>query len=155
MKQAFVGRSVPRLEDLPLVRGQGCFAARVSFPGQLHMRIVRSAHAHGRIVSIDKAVALAAPGCVAVWTFADVAELPPIEFRPTKVKGLEPYRQHVLANDRVRYVGEPMAAVFAEDAYLAEDAADLATVEVEPLPAVLSAEDGIEPTVVRKGYGDV
>src|SRR5438105_2229780 len=156
MKQAFVGRSVPRLEDLPLVKGQGRFAAKVSFPGQLHMRIVRSAHAHGRIVSIDKAGALAAPGCVAVWTFADVAELPPIEFRPTKVKGLEPYRQHVLANDRVRYVGEPIAAVFASDAYVAEDAADLVGVEVEPLPPELDAATAsTEPTVIRKEYGDV
>jgi CO/xanthine dehydrogenase Mo-binding subunit len=155
MRQTFVGKSVPRLEDLPLVTGRGRFAAKVSFPHQLHMRIVRSAHAHGKVVSIDKAQALAAPGCVAVWTFADVAEVPPIEFRPTRVKGLEPYRQHVLANDLVRYVGEPVAAVFATDAYLAEDAADLVTVEVEPLPAVLSAEDGIEPTVIRKEYGDV
>jgi CO/xanthine dehydrogenase Mo-binding subunit len=155
MKRVFVGRSVPRLEDLPLVTGQGRFAVKVSFPQQLHMRIVRSAHAHGKIISIDKAKALGAPGCVAVWTFSDVAEIPPIEFRPTRVKGLEPYRQHVLANDVVRYVGEPVAAVFSTDPYLAEDAADLVTVEVEPLPAVLSAEDGIEPTVIRKEYGDV
>jgi aerobic carbon-monoxide dehydrogenase large subunit len=96
MKAPFVGRSVPRLEDLPLITGQGRFAAKVSFPGQLHMRIVRSAHAHGKIVSIDKERALAAPGCIAVWTRADVSEVPPIDFRPTRVKGLEPYRQLAL-----------------------------------------------------------
>jgi carbon-monoxide dehydrogenase large subunit len=156
MRQPFVGRSVPRLEDLPLVTGRGRFAAKVSFPGQLHMRIVRSAHAHGKIVSIDKAKALAAPGCVAVWTFADVAEVPPIEFRPTRVKGLEPYRQHVLAHETVRYVGEPVAAVFAEDPYLAEDAADLVAVDVEPLQPELDARTAsTEPTVIRKEYGDV
>ncbi|NBR30466.1 MAG: hypothetical protein EBT83_18985, partial [Betaproteobacteria bacterium] len=67
------------------------------------MRVVRSNYAHGRIVAIDTAAARAAPGCVAVWTGADVAHVPPIEFRPTKVKGLEPYRQTILAQEFVRY----------------------------------------------------
>ena len=58
------------------------------------MRVVRSNYAHGRIVAIDATAARAAPGCVAVWTGVDVAHIPPIEFRPTKVQGLEPYRQH-------------------------------------------------------------
>jgi aerobic carbon-monoxide dehydrogenase large subunit len=155
MKPAYIGRSVPRLEDLPLVRGEGRFAVKVSFSGELHMRIVRSAHPHARIVSINAAKALAAPGCVAVWTCADVADIGPIEFRPTRVKGLEPYRQHVLARDVVRYVGEPVAAVFAEDAYRAEDAADLVEVDVQPLPPVLGAEEGIEATAIHKEYGDV
>src|SRR5215813_4131926 len=111
-KQKFVGRSVLRLEDLPLVTGAGRYAASVSFPHQLHMRIVRSSYAHGRIIAIDTGKAVGAPGCVAVWTAADVAGIPPIEFRPTHIKGLEPYRQRVLASERVRYVGEPVAAVF-------------------------------------------
>ena len=106
MKQAFIGRSVQRLEDLPLLMGEGRFARTTSFPGELHMRIVRSPFAHGRLLAIDAAKARAAPGCVAVWTFADVAEVPPIEFRLTRVKGLEPYRQRVLAHEAVRYVGE-------------------------------------------------
>ena len=155
MNAPFIGRSVPRLEDLPLLRSEGRFARTISFPGELHMRIVRSQYAHGHLVSISTASALAAPGCIAVWTFADVAGVPPIEFRPTRVKGLEPYRQHVLARDVVRYVGEPVAAVFADDAYRAEDAAELVDAVVEPLPPVLSAEEGIEPTLIRKEYGDV
>jgi aerobic carbon-monoxide dehydrogenase large subunit len=155
MKRGFIGRSVPRLEDLPLVTGKGRFAVKISFPGELHMRIVRSHHAHGRLRSIDSAKALATPGCLAVWTFADVAEIPPIDFRPTRVRGLEPYRQHLLARDVVRYVGEPVAAVFAEDAYRAEDAAELVEVEIEPLAPVLAAEEGIEPAVIHKEYGDV
>src|SRR5260370_41465480 len=69
----FVGRSVLRLEDRPLVMGQGRFAADVSFAHQLHMRVVRSTHAHGRIVAIDVAKARAAPGVIALWTAADVA----------------------------------------------------------------------------------
>jgi aerobic carbon-monoxide dehydrogenase large subunit len=161
---AFVGRSVPRLEDPPLVTGRGLFAADVSFPHQLHMRVVRSAHAHARITSIDASVAKAAPGVVAVWTAADVAEIPPIGFRLTRIEGLDPYRQPILAKDQVRYVGEPIAVVFATDPYLAEDAADLVSVEVEELPVLLAADapPGVfdqnystEVTLVRKGFGDV
>jgi len=128
---SFVGRSVPRLEDRPLVTGRGRFAADVAFPHMLHMRVVRSNRAHGRIVSIDTGAAQAAPGVVAVWTFADVADIPPIDFRLTRIEGLAPYRQTILARAQVRYVGEPVAAVFATDPYLAEDAADLVTVEIE------------------------
>src|SRR5262245_40546074 len=156
MKPHFICRSVPRLEDLALLTGQGRFARVLSFPGELHMRIVRSPYAHGRLLAVDATKARATPGCVAVWTFADVAEVPPIEFRPTRVKGLEPYRQHVLAVDLVRYVGEPVAAVFAEDAYRAEDAAELVELHIEPLAPVLDAEaSDIEPTLIHKEYGDV
>ena len=160
----FIGRSVPRLEDRPLVTGQGRFAADVSFVRQLHMRVVRSAHAHGRLGTIDTAAARAIPGVAAIWTAAEVADIPPIDFRLTRIEGLEPYRQPILAKDRVRYVGEPVAVVFAEDAYTAEDAADLVTMTVEPLPEILAAEappgefDAGHPTeaaVVSKGYGDV
>jgi carbon-monoxide dehydrogenase large subunit/6-hydroxypseudooxynicotine dehydrogenase subunit gamma len=150
-----VGRSVPRLEDLPMLTGSARYAADVSFPRELHMRVVRSAHAHARIVAVDTGAARAVPGCVAVWTSKDIADIPPIEFRTTRVHGLEPYRQPVLARERVRYVGEPVAVVFAENPYLAEDAADLVTLEVEELPVVLSADLGTEAAVIRKGYGDV
>ena len=118
-KQKFVGRSVPRLEDRPLLLGQGRFAADISFPGQWCMRVVRSSVAHGTIKSIDVTAARKLPGVRAVWTAADVAHIPPIPFRLTGLKRLEPYRQPVLARDIVRYVGEPVAAVFAENAYLA------------------------------------
>jgi len=159
-----VGRSVRRLEDPPLVRGCGQFAADVAFPHMLHMRVVRSAHAHGRIVSIDGSAAVALPGVAAVWTSADVAEIPPIDFRLTRIEGLTPYRQPILARARLRYVGEPVAAVFATDPYVAEDATDLVAIEVEDLPVVLDAsaapgefEPGCstEPAIVEKSYGDV
>src|ERR1700691_2504201 len=161
---SFVGRSVPRLEDGPLVTGNGRFAGDVSFAHQLHMRVARSAHAHGRIISIDTRAARAADGVLAVWTAADVAAIPPIDFRLTRIEGLEPYRQPILAKDRVRYVGEPIAVVFAADPYVAEDAADLVSVEVEELPALTATDlapgafdDGHSTDVaaVRKGYGDV
>ena len=131
---AVIGRSVPRLEDGPLVTGCGRFAADVAFAHMLHMRLARSTHAHGRIVSIDAQPARGLPGVEAVWTFADVVDIPPIDFRLTRIEGLAPYRQPILARDHVRYVGEPVGAVFATDPYLAEDAADLVVVEVEELP---------------------
>lgn len=159
-----IGHRMARLEDGPLVRGEGRFAADVDFPRQLTMRVVRSPVAHGRLGAIDTAAALALPGVHAVWTAADVAELPPIPFRPTKVRGLEPYCQPVLANGRVRYAGEPVAVVFADNAYLAEDAAELVLADIEELPPVLDATaapseflpgHSTEPTVIRKEYGDV
>ena len=160
----YIGRSVPRLEDPPLVAGRGRFAADISFPHQLHMRVVRSPKAHGRIVAIDAAAARAAPGVVAVWTAADIADVPPIDFREGRIERLEPYRQPVLAAGRVRYVGEPVAAVFATDPYVAEDAADLVAVDIEDLPVLLDAAaapgefspgHGTEAAIVRQGYGDI
>jgi CO/xanthine dehydrogenase Mo-binding subunit len=160
----YIGRSVPRLEDPPLVRGRGRFAGDISFPHQLHMRIARSPVAHGRVVAVDDAAARATPGVVAVWTAADIADIPPIDFREGRVVPLEPYRQPVLAIERVRYVGEPVAAVFAIDPYIAEDAADLVAIDIEELPALLDANaapaefslgHGTEAAVVRQGYGDI
>ncbi len=104
------------------------------------------------------------PGVVAVWTAADIADIGPIDFREGPIEKLAPYRQPVLATDKVRYVGEPVAAVFAEDAYVAEDAADLVDVEIEDLPPLLSAEAApgefspgrnTEADILRQGYGDV
>ena len=134
MKTTFVGQSVTRLEDYPLVTGGGHFVADIDFPHQIHMRVVRSAHAHGRIAAIDTDAALALAGVTAIWTAADIADVPPIPFRATKVRGLEAYRQPVLASDTVRYVGEPVAVVFAQDAYIAEDAAELVQLDIEALP---------------------
>jgi len=163
-KAKFLGVSVTRLEDPPLVTGKGCFAADVSFPHQLHMRIVRSGLAHARIKSIDVSEARAVPGVFAVWTAADIPDIPPINLREGPNETLAPYLQWLLAKNRVRYVGDPVAAVFAEDSYLAEDAADLVALDMEELSPLLSANENpgefepgrtTEPSVMRKGYGDV
>ena len=137
----WIGQSVDRLEDPPLVTGRGRFAGDINFARQLHMRIVRSNHAHANIVSIDTEAARELPGVVAVWTAADITDVPPIDFREGPIEKLAPYRQPVLAVDTLRYVGEPVAVVFAEDPYVAEDAADLVTMEVEELPPLLDARD--------------
>ncbi|MBV9971228.1 MAG: xanthine dehydrogenase family protein [Xanthobacteraceae bacterium] len=160
----FVGRSVKRLEDRPLVTGRGRFAADIEFPHQLHMRVVRSPVANGRLVGIDASTARAMPGVAAVWTFADIRGMPPIDFRLSRIESLAAYRQTVLASKRVRYVGDPVAAVFAADAYVAEDAADVVAVDIEEEPALLDADGtvgafderhGTEAAVIEKGYGDL
>ena len=160
----FIGRSVPRLEDRPLLTGQGRFAADIAFPGQWTMRVVRSPVAHGTVKSINASAALALPGVHAVWTHKDVAHIPRIPFRLTRIEGLTPYQQPVLADGTVRYVGEPVAVVFADDPYCAEDAADVIELAIEPRSSVMLAteqpgfyEHGLttEPGVVRKSYGDV
>jgi len=163
--RSVLGHPVTRIEDLPLVTGRGRYAGDINFAHQLHMRVVRSTHAHGRIVSIDTAAARALPGVVAAWTNADIADLSPIDFRADKSsEALKPFRQPALARGRVRYIGDPVAAVFAEDPYLAEDAAELVRVEIEELPVVMSASDppgefepgrSGEAALLRHSYGDI
>jgi len=163
-----IGRPLKRIEDRPLLLGQGRFAADYRFDNQVVMRVVRSPIAFGRIVSIDAEEARQTPGVVAIWTAADIADIPPIDFRMTRIKGLEPYRQPVLARDYVRYVGEPVAVVFAEDVYQAEDAADLVFCDIEdevvhldatapPVPFMPDTLPGVlsEPAVISKSYGEI
>ena len=159
-----VGRAVPRLEDDVLLLGRGRFAADISFPEQLHLRAVRSQVARGKIVGVDATAARAMPGVVAVWTFADIAEFGPIDFRDAAAEQLKPYRQFALAREYVRYVGDPVAVVIAENEYVAEDAAARVVVEVEDLPPLMSACDepgefapglSTEPIVIKTGYGGI
>ncbi len=159
-----IGRSVPRLEDEVLLRGQGRFADDIGFPGQLHMRVVRSGVAHGRIEAVDATAARAFAGVVAVWTAEDISDLGPIDFRDPAAEVLKPYRQHALARERVRYAGDPVAAVFAEDPYIAEDAAALVSVDIAELPPLLDASADVgefapglstEPVTLTNAYGDL
>ena len=159
-----LGKPLARLEDPPLVTGRGRFAGDIDFPGQFHMRMVRSPHAHAGIGEIDGAAALALEGVHAVWSAADIADVPPIDFRSDRqVEALKPFRQHVLALGRARYVGEPVAAVFAETPYVAEDAAELVEVDYDPLPATVAADGepgefapglGTEAVLLTHTYGD-
>ena len=159
-----LGDSVERLEDPPLVTGKGRFVGDINFPDQLHMRIVRSAHAHGTIKSIDTSAAEAFPGVIAVWTNADIDDVPPIDFREGSDPTLALFRQYPLARELVRYVGDPVAAVFAEDPYTAEDAAELVILNIDPLPVLINADETpqdfmgkatTEAAVVEQGYGDI
>src|SRR5260221_5077520 len=162
--EKIIGRWVRRLEDEPLLLGQGRFTDDIGFPNQLHTRVVRSEHGHGRVAAIEIAAACSLAGVVAVWTGADIKDLPPIDFRDPAAEALKPYRQPALAQDMVRYVGEPVVAIFATDPYVAEDAAALVTMEVEELPPLMSASDApaefaaglsTEPVILRNSYGDL
>ncbi len=151
-----IGTRVARKEDPRLLRGRGRFGADMSRPGQLCARIVRSPIAHGRIRAVHTAQAAAAPGVVAVVTAADLPGRPEIPVR-LGVQGIDlsGYLQPVLATGTVRYVGEPLAVVLAGDPYLAEDAAELVDVDLDPAPAVLDAADGTVAADFTLGYGDV
>ena len=163
-----IGAPAPRLEDRRLLRAAGRFVDDVDVAGQLAMRVVRSEVAHARVRAIDADAARRAPGVVAVLTGEDLAGLEPIPLRLDFGIDLDPYLQHVLARNRVRYVGEPLAVVVAEDAYLAHDAADLVAVDLEELPVVLdpvaAVQDGApslwdgrgnQAALLTKRFGDV
>ncbi|MBV9582523.1 MAG: xanthine dehydrogenase family protein molybdopterin-binding subunit [Chloroflexi bacterium] len=158
----FVGRPLPRFEDLRLVRGAGHYTDDFSYPDQAYAAFVRSPHAHARIVRIDPTPAQDAPGVIAVLTGADYladghtgiahAALPTDAVNPRQPAfhypaGTPPFDepQLPLAVDRVRHVGEPVAVVIAETAALARDAADLVAVDYEGEPAVAGIDAALQP----------
>src|SRR5262245_41520930 len=149
MGQFGIGQPVTRFEDRRLLQGEGRFLDDVRLPGQTQAVIVRSPHAHARIVSIDTAAAAKAPGVVAVFTGADVArdglgtmQMTLKRKRPDGSPMFAPPHRG-LDQDRVRYVGDPIALVIAETRAQAEDAAELLEIEYEPLPAVTSTADTV------------
>jgi carbon-monoxide dehydrogenase large subunit len=136
-----IGSPVERLEDLRFLRGRGEFVDDVPSPGALHAVILRSAVAHGRIRAIDTTAALKRPGVRAVITAQDIAgkasgDIPVITMRQELLPEFKPYQQPVIASDKVRYVGEPIAVVVADSAALAEDALEHIVVDIEALPPV-------------------
>lgn len=142
----YVGQSLKRREDERLLQGRGFFVADVHRPGALHLAVVRSPHPHAWIRAIDVASARVRPGVVDVVTFADVPELArAIPMRMSDRGRMNRYLQHPLAHDKVRYVGEPVVAIVAEDRYLAEDALDHVKVQYEPLPALVDTRAAGEP----------
>ncbi|MFF1837156.1 xanthine dehydrogenase family protein molybdopterin-binding subunit [Streptomyces sp. NPDC058231] len=146
----WIGRSVPRVEDDRLLRGNGRYVDDIDLPGSVEAAFLRSPHAHARIESVDVSAALAAPGVVAVWTGEDVADLPAMlnkeELRtpPGLAELLDPVVRMtpmpLLACDKVLYVGQPVAVVFAENRYLAEDALELIGVRYAPLSVLVDPE---------------
>ncbi|CAN5307529.1 molybdopterin-dependent oxidoreductase [soil metagenome] len=147
-----VGRALERFEDAALLAGRGSFADDLAIKAAtLHAAIVRSPHAHARVLSVDTAAALKLPGVRAVLTGDDVKR-----WSQPFIVGVKQTMQHwALAVDRVRYVGEPVAVVIAEDRYLAEDALDAVSVEYEPLAVVTRIQDALDPSsiVLHEGVG--
>ncbi len=151
-----MGRDVPRLEDQPLIRGNGRFVDDIMLPNMLHAAFVRSAHAHAVLRSIEADGARALPGVAAVLTLADLAP----HLIETRLKVAMPspsYRQQldrpVLASREVVHVGEPIAIVLADNRYLAEDAAAIVDVDYDPLPVVADCMAALEPGVPTAHQG--
>ena len=143
----YVGRPVPRVEDRRLLTGAGTYADDFNRQGQLYASIVRSYVAHGRILSIDTSAASARDGVVAVFTGDGLPDLRiPVRLFPTE--NAERALQPPLARGRVRYVGDPVAVVVAEDPYVAEDAAADVIVDIDPLQPLL------DPLAAYAGEGE-
>src|SRR5215217_8693048 len=134
---SLIGSPIERLEDFRFLRGGGQFVDDIACAGLLHAAILRSSVAHGRIRSIDTAAALALPGVHAVITAADMGgSVPIIPMRLQPLPEFRPFEQPVIADRKVRYVGEPIAVVVADGAALAEAALALIQLDIEELPAV-------------------
>jgi carbon-monoxide dehydrogenase large subunit len=164
-----IGTSPLRKEDRRLLAGTGRFIDDLARPGLLHLGIVRSREAHARVIRVVPDAALAAPGVVAVWTGADLPEVAPAIAAAYggSYKG-RPFAQPILARDVVRYAGEAVAVVIADDPARLADALELVTVDYEPLPALVTPQAAMASTArvhdgwadnvalaTRGGYGDV
>jgi carbon-monoxide dehydrogenase large subunit len=151
MGEFAIGQGVPRFEDPRLVRGGGTYIDDVVYPGMAHAVVLRSQHAHARIRRIDTAAAKASPGVLTIitgaeWKASGWGDLPsnPGLKRPGGAPMYLP-RYTVIAEDRVRWVGDPVAFVVAETLAQAQDAAELIEIDYEPLPAVTSTSDAMQP----------
>ncbi len=140
-----VGQSVPRREDQMLLRGQGCYTDDMSLPGEAYAVMVRSRHAHGLIRAIDVGAARKMPGVLGVYTAADLNAYGPLKcvvsFKNRDGSPMKKPWRGALAVGKVRYVGDPIAFVVAETVLAAKDAAEAIVIDVDPLPAVTSAEE--------------
>jgi len=155
MGEFAIGQGVPRFEDPRLVRGAGHYTDDVHIPGMAYGVVLRSPHAHAKINAMDTATAKAAPGVFLVltgadWKAAGLGELP--SHGGLKRPGGSPMhkpRYTVLAEDRVRWIGDPVAFIVAETLAQAQDAAELVQVDYEELPVVTSTADAAKPGSAR------
>jgi aerobic carbon-monoxide dehydrogenase large subunit len=133
----YIGSPVERIEDLRFLRGRGEFVGDLQREGMLHAAILRSPIAHGRIRGVSATAARAIPGVRAVITAAEIGVVPRIPLRLLPLPGTERFLQPVIAADRVRYVGEPIAVVLADGAALAEDGVGAIGLDIEELTPVV------------------
>src|SRR5690606_15667705 len=141
-----VGRSVRRREDAYLLRGKGQFLDDIPTPQDtVHIGFVPSPYAHARILSVDTSQAAMLEGVVAVYTGEDIARLVMPLDSETRIDGYVNSVRHAVAVDRVRYVGESVAVIVAEDPYIVQDAIALVEVEYEMLDAVADMEQALQP----------
>lgn len=149
VKPVHVGERIKRREDPRLIRGLASYTDDLKLHGMLHAAFVRSDHAAGRIVKIDAAQALARPGVVAVYTFADLRGQVGRSPIAIQIPDMQDAEHPLLADGVVRYVGQPVAVVVATDRYVARDGALDVEVEIEPAEAVVDLERAAEPDAPR------
>jgi carbon-monoxide dehydrogenase large subunit len=153
---SILGTRVVRIEDPRLLTAGGTYVDDLRVPelmGAARVTFVRSQHGHALINGVDASAALAAPGVIAVLTYTDINDIPPpppppeggpppgSEAAPLPMGGV--WQEPLLAVDRVRFVGEPVAMVLTDDSYQGEDAAELVSVDYEPLPAIVDPADAL------------
>src|SRR6266487_5525880 len=134
-----IGESIKSVEDARFIRGKGNYLDDIELPGMLHMAILRSPHAHARINSVDTAAASSMPGVIAVVT-GDLMAQHKLAWMPT----LSYDTQAVLVTDKVRFQGQEVAAVIAEDLYVAKDALELIEVDYDILEPVVTPQRAME-----------
>ncbi|HEX5769225.1 MAG TPA: xanthine dehydrogenase family protein molybdopterin-binding subunit, partial [Burkholderiales bacterium] len=153
-----IGERVQRIEDPLLLRGEGRYTDDLNEPGQAYAYIVRSPHAHGVIRNISLENARAMPGVVAVYTAADLAAYGPhkcaLDFKQRDGTPMKKPIRKSLAQDKVRFVGDPVACVVAETYVQAKDAAEAVELDIEPLPAVTLPSEAAKPGAPQL-YDDV
>jgi carbon-monoxide dehydrogenase large subunit len=145
LRPKLIGARIKRTEDPRLLTGLGSFVDDRQVPGALHVAFRRSDHAHARIRAIDVAPAQAMPGVAAVFTAADFAETVKPLRAISRMRGYYATPIRALAQEKVRYVGEPVAGIVAESRYLAEDAAERVAIDFEPLPHAADPADAACP----------
>lgn len=138
---SYIGRSLPRKEDVRFLKGAGRFVADAHFPDALEAVIFRSPIAHGRIKRLDLSAARSMKGVTAVFSADDIGPRDGIPTTFVPRPQLKDYFQRPIAAEKVRYVGEPLAIVIAEDRYVAEDALELIDVDIEPLDVLIDARE--------------
>ena len=155
MATKYVGQRVKRTEDPRLIRGLAHYVDDIRLPDTLHVAFVRSIYAHARVRGVDASEALKASGVVAVFTGKETAGIGPVPCAGN-LPGLKVPEHKVLATGKVYFVGHPIAAVVATDAYAARDAAELVMVDYEELPAVVDAEEAAVEggAVIHESFGD-
>jgi carbon-monoxide dehydrogenase large subunit len=146
--ERYTGASIKRSEDPRILTGAGRYVDDIKLPGMLHAAFVRSPMAHARVLAVDASAARALPGVIAVYTGAEVEAMtvPGPDALSALLGGSGPAPEFtLLATDKVRFVGDPVAVVIAESRYLAEDGCELVTVEYDGLPPVTHAAFALDP----------
>jgi aerobic carbon-monoxide dehydrogenase large subunit len=147
--ERYTGASIKRSEDPRILTGAGRYVDDIKLPGMLHAAFVRSPMAHARVLSVDASAAQELPGVVAVLTGADLDAItvPAPDPLLALIGGAGPTAEFtLLATDKVRLVGDPVAIVIAESRYLAEDGCELVEVDYDDLPPVMSADFALDPS---------